>query len=1306
MTEWIISSSVLILVLVLLRRVLRGRISLRLQYGLWALVLLRLLLPVSLAESAVSVMNAAGAVPVVQTAELLEDYSDIGYQPSGGESTESTGSTGSVTAYYPGDYSMDFPTVIAREATVQEYERMERVITVRGLARPLWLCGVGLMLCVFIVTNIRFGVKAKKGRRALETQNSPVPVYISENVHTPCLCGFLRPKIYVTPAAAEDEKTLRHVLAHESTHFRHGDHIWAILRCGALALHWYNPLVWLAAVLSRRDGELACDEGAIRFLGEDERIDYGRTLIRLTCRDRGGVLVTATTMTGSKRTLAERVKLIAKRPHMAAYTLAAVILVAALAVGCTFTGAKSAGAESAVPGPGEAAAMEDGLLLEAIRGLGREELAAAWGEPMESGPFSDDFLVPDSTRLVHVQYDSAYLVYSISVSDYTDGGPWTEAVPPRMELTDGVSKRLINWAGGTWNGPEDTLSLSVSTDSYTNLVPVLTTAGRLSVSFEAPPDQVSVTGWDALREYDRIPEGGEELGYDGGFALKEGNWIYEVHAVWNGGGDFSGDIRYYVSVNSTCAPWPDYAAKATAQGDLSAVPAGVLEYAESYAAAQLRGVRAGSPHYNADGYRVQSAELVRTYDLGGESFRVYRVNIELFSQSPENIIPYRLGYVTEEGWFCEPYPDSLFVAVDESGGYVTSTVFWTGQVEDEQMLSCIREALTDRITDPLAYLADFEGSLQLCLADGENTGYWPRGTDTETLAAVLGHTGWREATGAPEPSGVWMTFTAPNEGWTLTVWDGGRDYLRFSMDGRSVTWEGGERSPDSVPLAEQLYETYAGLFDDPEWPSYVNEPTTVSIPADTPRSVRDAATEIARRWYESMKRNFPPYELTDYRVLSIQRAQNCTVDGETYVLYSFRYEALSQQPQRCLVAGSSYVTADGWYGGGYADHYLIYDPASGACYGQIDNQEGDFEADWFLEELRQTIAEARNSSASYAGTGLELSYDVSVPVYSAGDYLTFREYSLPGSINGLAPTQLALLDSGQCLLHLSRPAGSADTGQREEMGLYDPRSGSYETLYVQQPNESAGVYYCDGKILVFKSVYDEGKSGQVKILFLDGKRCETVHELVVNPADGILYTYYSGNGMYCDGEQLWFDDVFVQEDGTAGWRLYRYDLRTGQCETAAENAQNPLFYDGGLLAFTPDREGRYTRLTRLDSGAGWQISGALLSVSAGGGSVYGISQPLTEGGQLYGVTELRDLLRDETILSTRATISNVSAGERYVGFANYTEEYVCLYDSVRGCLLVADELPRGLAFVHAGGDGGFLVLYVNGTARYFTFESK
>ena len=65
---------------------------------------------------------------------------------------------------------------------------------------------------------------------------------------------------------------MRYILAHENTHYRHGDNLWVVVRAACVCLHWYNPLVWLAACLSRQDGELACDERALEILGEEERI--------------------------------------------------------------------------------------------------------------------------------------------------------------------------------------------------------------------------------------------------------------------------------------------------------------------------------------------------------------------------------------------------------------------------------------------------------------------------------------------------------------------------------------------------------------------------------------------------------------------------------------------------------------------------------------------------------------------------------------------------------------------------------------------------------------------------------------------------------------------------------------------------------------------------------------------------------------------------------------------------------------------------------------------------------------------------
>ena len=313
--QWIVSSSVLILVVIALRYVLRGKLSLRMQYALWLLVLVRLLVPVSFGASDLSVMNAVPErAPTVQQGTYKQDI--VGERN-------------------------DAPTNAGTAPTVEKTDWAR-------IAKTVWLAGAAALGLVFLAVNLRFGKKLRRSRERVEETDACLPVYESGETDTPCLFGVAKPSIYVTPDTRTEAETLRYALAHEQTHYRHGDNLWAVLRGVCLALHWYNPLVWWAAELSRRDAELACDEATIRRIGESERAAYGRTLIRMTCEKRPALLVTATMMTDSGKGLKERISLLVKKPKTAAYTAVAVLLIAGLSVACTFTGGRE-NAELAEP---------------------------------------------------------------------------------------------------------------------------------------------------------------------------------------------------------------------------------------------------------------------------------------------------------------------------------------------------------------------------------------------------------------------------------------------------------------------------------------------------------------------------------------------------------------------------------------------------------------------------------------------------------------------------------------------------------------------------------------------------------------------------------------------------------------------------------------------------------------------------------------------------------------------------------------------------------------------------------------------
>ena len=345
--DWAVSSAGLILIVGLLRFVLKDRLRAGVRYAVWGLVLLRLLLPVNLGQSAVSLLNAVERTPAARTAELVETVDRV-----------ERGENGAVEGYRTRpDGGAEL--VFTRPATDREYQQMERALTWQTLLPLVWLAGAAVMLAALGASSLRFYARLRRSRRRLAVR-CRVPVYVSGAVEAPCLAGLLRPAIYLTEAAAADPAVIRHVLAHELTHLRHRDNLWAALRGVCLALHWFDPLVWWAAAASRQDGELACDEAALRRLAPEERVAYGRTLLAMSCARAPSLLVTASTLTGGKRSLRERVSRIAHRPRAAAWALAALLLTASLAAGCTLTGAVesgtagedgSSGAQSAVSEP-------------------------------------------------------------------------------------------------------------------------------------------------------------------------------------------------------------------------------------------------------------------------------------------------------------------------------------------------------------------------------------------------------------------------------------------------------------------------------------------------------------------------------------------------------------------------------------------------------------------------------------------------------------------------------------------------------------------------------------------------------------------------------------------------------------------------------------------------------------------------------------------------------------------------------------------------------------------------------------------
>ena len=348
MTEWFVSSAVLAAVLIGAHYLLRGKISARLQYTLWLVLLVRLLLPLSVGKTAVSVANL---LPEAEPAAVIQAEPTAVPPAQAARTPEPSAPAAPVqTPTQPVQRPASTPAQAETGSAEPEKSAQKPAVSVRKIFLLVWAIGAALLGLWFLFCNLRYGRQLRAGvLRAIAPKEGRPAVRLTQTALSPCLFGLFPPTIYVTMDCAQDEQLLHHCAEHEYTHYLHRDHIWAVLRGVCLALHWFNPLVWWAAALSRTDAELFCDEDTVRRLGEDARADYGRSLIRMTCRERVDPLSAATTMSGRGGQLRTRIISITKHPKTAIPVLILVLLLCAAAVGCTMTGAKDAAPAQQTP---------------------------------------------------------------------------------------------------------------------------------------------------------------------------------------------------------------------------------------------------------------------------------------------------------------------------------------------------------------------------------------------------------------------------------------------------------------------------------------------------------------------------------------------------------------------------------------------------------------------------------------------------------------------------------------------------------------------------------------------------------------------------------------------------------------------------------------------------------------------------------------------------------------------------------------------------------------------------------------------
>ena len=241
-----ITASYLILAALVLRLILR-KVPKNLLIWLWALVAIRLALPISL-ESALSLIPKRQPIPA-----------NILLAP---EPTIDSGIPVIDRAVNPVITENFSPTVTA---SVNPMQVILPVISI------VWLVGVGVILLYAVISYIKLSRQVSVSIHLREN------LYLCDGIPTPFILGIVKPKIYL-PSDMEAQNQ-SYVLKHERAHLRHHDNLWKPLGFLLLAVYWFHPLVWIAYLLFCRDLEMACDERAIMDFDDEEKKAYSYALL-------------------------------------------------------------------------------------------------------------------------------------------------------------------------------------------------------------------------------------------------------------------------------------------------------------------------------------------------------------------------------------------------------------------------------------------------------------------------------------------------------------------------------------------------------------------------------------------------------------------------------------------------------------------------------------------------------------------------------------------------------------------------------------------------------------------------------------------------------------------------------------------------------------------------------------------------------------------------------------------------------------------------------------------------------------------
>ena len=297
--------SALIAAVLLVRAAFKNRVPKRLLYALWLVVLLKLCLP--------GTAYALPLLPAEQTAAVQQTETPARPAPAAQQPTQAA-----AQPQTPAQQPASHPQEAAKPAAAMP------LVTEPVLV--IWFCGSALLGLWLLLTWLVFTVRLRRSRRFLGRRGR-VRIYAAGSISSPCLAGLI-PAVYLTEDVVQTDAA-ELILRHELTHLRHLDPLWAFCRAAAVTVYWWNPFVWLAALISGRDAELACDEAVAVKLAPAQRVAYARAILAQAPRK-----TAALSLAGPP--VKERIVFLTRKQRTSVLCVVLALLLTVTATGCSF----------------------------------------------------------------------------------------------------------------------------------------------------------------------------------------------------------------------------------------------------------------------------------------------------------------------------------------------------------------------------------------------------------------------------------------------------------------------------------------------------------------------------------------------------------------------------------------------------------------------------------------------------------------------------------------------------------------------------------------------------------------------------------------------------------------------------------------------------------------------------------------------------------------------------------------------------------------------------------------------------------